>query len=125
VERDARRLFHLCMHDRFLDEQRVRSVVEQVIGSGRPGTLRELTRFARLVRLEQARRSATVESAVPLTADLRARVESSLSTQYGSQLMTAFVDNPALLGGVRIRVGSDVYDRSVVGRLQALEAEFG
>jgi F0F1-type ATP synthase delta subunit len=36
----------------------------------------------------------------------------------------SYGSNPALLGGVRITVGSDVYDGSVKGRLTALEERF-
>ena len=39
---------------------------------------------------------------------------------HGPALQTSFVENPALLGGLRIKVGSDVYDGSVRARLQAI-----
>ena len=41
---------------------------------------------------------------------------------YGSGLDTSFDENPALIGGMRIRVGSDVYDDSVRARLASIEA---
>jgi F-type H+-transporting ATPase subunit delta len=39
-------------------------------------------------------------------------------------LNISFVQNPALLGGLRIRVGSDVYDGSVRARLESLREAF-
>ena len=37
----------------------------------------------------------------------------------------SFVENPSLIGGMRVRVGSDVYDGSVKAGLVALEKSFG
>ena len=42
----------------------------------------------------------------------------------GIALNLSFGENPALIGGLRIKVGSDVYDGSVQARLAALEETF-
>jgi F-type H+-transporting ATPase subunit delta len=76
------------------------------------------------VKLELERRSAHVETAVPLPQDLRGNVHSTLTRAYGPGLNFSFAENPALIGGMKIRVGSDVYDGSVRGRLAALEESF-
>jgi F-type H+-transporting ATPase subunit delta len=47
-----------------------------------------------------------------------------LEQAYGPALNFSFVENPALIGGIRITVGSDVYDGSVQGRLATLEQRF-
>ena len=122
--REAKRLFRLCMVDGRLDENRVRQVVQGVIDSGRPGGLKVLSRFQRFVRIERAGRSAKIESPTPLAGDVRASIESDLTRLYGRGLLTSYADNPSLLGGVRITVGSDVYDGSVQARLAELEEQF-
>jgi F-type H+-transporting ATPase subunit delta len=123
-QRDARQVFQLCLVDGSLDEERVRQVVRQVVDAGRPGGLALLTRFRRLVRLDREKHSAVVESATPLAPAVRATIETGLVKRYGRGIVTSFTDNPALIGGVRIKVGSDVYDASIKGRLAALEARF-
>jgi F-type H+-transporting ATPase subunit delta len=65
-----------------------------------------------------------VESATPLPADLRAEVTGQLEKIYGSAVNITFSENPALLGGLRIQVGSDLYDGSVQTRLEKLEQSF-
>ena len=122
--REAKRLFRLCMVDGTLDENRVRQVVQGVIDSGRPGGLKVLSRFHRLVRIERASRSAKIESPSPLPGDVRASIESDLTRLYGTGLLTSYADNPTLLGGVRITVGSDVFDGSIHARLNALAESF-
>lgn len=124
AERDARELFRLCLVGGTLDEARVRQVVQLVIAAGRSGGLHVLSRFQRLVRLDVTRHHAEVDSAVPLPADVRAGIEAALSRLYGPDVATAFADDPALIAGVRIKVGSDVYDGSVKGNLAALESRF-
>ncbi len=122
--RDAGQLFRTCLVDGALDEARVRRVVRRTIDGGGSHGLKVLSRFQRLVRLERTAHSARVESTTPLSAEVRASIEASLARLYGRGIVTAYVENVALLGGVRISVGSDVYDGSIRGRLDALNERF-
>ena len=117
-------MFRLCLVNGLLDEDRVRQVVERVIEGKRRGYLALLSLLHRLVKLEHARHMAEVESAVPLPADLQANVQAGLQRVYGPELDILFSHRPALIGGMRIQVGSDVYDSSVRARLAALEKTF-
>ena len=65
-----------------------------------------------------------VESAAPLTPELQAEVRNDLARIYGPGLNLSFGQNAALIGGMRIQVGSDVYDGSVRGRLNSLQESF-
>ncbi len=59
-----------------------------------------------------------------MPADLQASLEAGLRRRYGPNLTIAFAHCPALIGGVRIQVGDDVYDGSVRAGLAALERSF-
>ena len=124
IKREAKRLFRLCLVNGSLDEGRTRKVVQRIIGDKRRSGLALLSHFQRLVRLDFARHTAEVESAMPLPADLRARIEAGLARTYGPGISASFAHNPGLIGGMRIKVGSDVYDGSVRARLAALEKGF-
>ena len=124
ARRDATRLFRICLVNGSLDESRARQVVERFVAAQPRGYLATLTHFQRLVTLEIARHTAQVESALTLPADLQASVQTGLDRLYGPGLSTSFAENPALIGGMRIRVGSDVYDGSVRARLAALAQAF-
>jgi len=67
---------------------------------------------------------AKIETAVALSGNLEGRVRADLKRIYGPALQISFVQSPALIGGMRITVGSDLYDGSVMGTLAALENEF-
>ena len=122
--REAKQLFRLCLLNGSLDEGRVRQVVLGIIEGKRRGYLVLLSRFQRLVKLDHDRHTAEVESAVPLPADLRASVQAGLRSTYGPGIDILFVHRPALIGGMRVKVGSDVYDGSVQSGLAALERGF-
>jgi F-type H+-transporting ATPase subunit delta len=107
-----------------VDADRARRVVKQLIADRPRGYLATLLLFYRLLKLDQARHSAVVESATPLPEDQKSIVESGLKRIYGAGLNMAFAENRALIGGMRIRVSSDVYDGSVRARLDALEQSF-
>jgi F-type H+-transporting ATPase subunit delta len=76
------------------------------------------------VKLDLYRRAARIESALPLPNELRTSVQADLAKEYGRGLNTSFSQNPALIAGMRIKVGSDVYDGSIQGRLAAIEQSF-
>jgi F-type H+-transporting ATPase subunit delta len=124
TKRDAKRLFRWCLVNGLLDESRTRQVVQSIIESKRRGDLALLSHFRRLVKLEYARHTAEVESAVPVSADLRASIQAGLARAYGPGISASFVHNPELIGGMRIKVGNDVYDGSVRARLAVLEKNF-
>lgn len=125
AEREARQLFRLCLVDGNVDRRRVRLVAQGVMQSKRRGYLLLLERFRRLIAHEYARHAAEIESAVPLSLDLQTRVKTGLASVYGPQLSLSFSHNPALIGGMRIKVGSDVYDGSVRSGLAGLAKSFG
>lgn len=124
-EREARQLFRFCHVAGNIDENRVRLVMERVPESKRRGYLLLLERFLRFLKDEYGRHTAEIESAVPLPADLRNRTQSRLAEVYGPGLTHEFIHNPGLIGGMRIKVGSDVYDGSVRYGLSALARRFG
>jgi F-type H+-transporting ATPase subunit delta len=121
IKRTARSLFRLCVVDGGVDEDRARRVAKRLAASERRTALPLLSDFVRLVRLEHERHSARVESAAPLPDAMRDSVSADLARLYGSRLSTHFEANPALIGGMRVTVGSDVYDGSIRARLAALE----
>jgi F-type H+-transporting ATPase subunit delta len=124
ARRNAKRLFRACLLEGRLEEARVRQAVQQLIGQKPRGWLPTLVHFRRLVKLELERRTARVESAAPLPPELQQDVAARLEALYGAGLAMAFAANPALIGGLRVQVGSDVYDGSVAARLRALAESF-
>ena len=74
--------------------------------------------------MEIDRRTANVESAAPLSPEMQSEVKNKLNQIYGQGLSISFARNPALLGGLRIKVGSDVYDGTVQSRLENLVESF-
>ena len=124
ARREAKELYRGSIVNGVLDENRVRQVVSKVAEAKPRGYIEILSHFQRLVKLEIERRTAKVESAVPLSPEMQADVKNKLGNIYGQGLNISFAQNPALLGGLRIKVGSDVYDGSVQARLENLSESF-
>ena len=122
ARRDAKQLFNVCKVSGVLDENRVRQSVSAVIAKKPRGYVAILSHFQRLVKLDIERRSARVESAVAASEALQQSVKANLAQRYGQGLNVTFVVNPSLIGGLRVQVGSDVFDGSVKARLAELEA---
>jgi F-type H+-transporting ATPase subunit delta len=124
TKREATELFRLCLVSGLQDDAKVRQLVGQIIAEKPRGYLNTLSYFERLVKLHSALHTARIESPIELPAEQRTNLQKGLEKLYGPGLNTSFVNNPSLIGGLRVQVGSDVYDGSVRGRLARLEESF-
>ena len=105
AKREAKRLYRFCLLNGLLDENRARQVVQRVVATGERDCLPILTHFLRLVKLDCAQHTATVESATPLPADLQTIVQD----RVGAPVRTG-VDH-----GVRTAPGVDWRDANSSG----------
>ena len=121
VRRDAAQLWRLCRTNGPADAGRAMQIVDELVESPRMRAPAVLSQFLRLVRLDSAHRTARIESAVPLDPPARDEVVHGLAGKYGQGLDVGFVVDPSLIGGMRVRVGSDVYDGTIRGELDAIE----
>ena len=124
AQREARQLFRSCQVNGLLDERRVRGAMSLLLVKKPHGYVEVLSRLYRLVKLDLENHLARVESAVPLPADLRTNVANQIKKVYGPGVDITFSQNPDLIGGLRIQVGSDLYDSSVKIRLEKLAQSF-
>lgn len=116
---EAKSLFRICHTEKGLDEGRLRKVI-QAISQQRPrGYLQILGRLAQLTKLAVDRNTHEVVSAAKLE-DGGKSVFAVLEKHFGKPLEQRAEVRPEVLGGLRIRVGSDVWDATVRGRLEAL-----
>jgi len=121
IKRAAKQLYRWCLVDGLLNQDRVHQAVQLVLDRKRRGSMELLSHFQRLARLDREAHTANIESALPLPADLKADVQARVKNLYGPGIDTQFAVNPALIGGMRIKVGSDVFDGSVQAQLELLE----
>ena len=120
----ARRAFRMCMEGEQLNDEKLRKVFKKVAADKPRGWQAILHELKKLVRLELEKRQVRVESAAGLTDAEIARVKAELTKQYGEGLEFDFGINPDLVGGMRVRVGNDVWDGSVKTRLERLNNAF-
>jgi F-type H+-transporting ATPase subunit delta len=121
IRRVSREMVRASFTDGQFDQGKIGSLLQSLVEKKPRHYISILENYKRLIRLEVEKRHAKIESAGELAPDVRAQIISSLQRKYGSDLTTEFVVSPELLGGLRIRVGNDVWDSSVQNRLQRLE----
>jgi F-type H+-transporting ATPase subunit delta len=124
ARQSAKKYLRACVRpDGSLDEAGLREIVQLLVTEKPRNYLPILTRLQKLLELSIEERSVRVESAAPL-ADQGAGVIASLEQRYGPASQTSYKQNPALLGGLRIRRGSNIWDGSLVNRLARLQQAF-
>ena len=118
--RTARQFMRLTLRNGTVDLAAAKTIVEKVIADKPRNYLGILTSYQRLLRLEMEKRHAIVESAEGLSQTEEATVTADLQLRHGSDITTEFHTNAGLLGGIRIKLGSTVWDGSVKSRLESL-----
>ena len=120
----SRQLLRMSLTEGYLDRAKVNAVVQTVISEKPRHYVGALEAYQRLLRLEIAKRHALIESATPLSPETSESVVNNLKQKYGQDITTEFKTNPDLIGGMRIKLGSDVFDGSVRSRLERLQEQF-
>jgi F-type H+-transporting ATPase subunit delta len=124
ARREARSIFRFCLDKDALNETKARLVIRQIAETKPRGYIGILEQFKKLIQLKLADRAAKIQTAAPITPEFQAQLQADLTRAYGAGLSFEFKQTPALLGGMRVQVGGDVYDGSVLARLTALRESF-
>jgi F-type H+-transporting ATPase subunit delta len=123
IRRLSREMLRASFTDGELDSGRIASLVDSLIARKPRNYVDVLKNYRRLLRLEVEKRRARIETASEVDREATSKVIENLKKKYGDDLTTEFVVNPQLLGGMRIRVGSDVWDGTVRNRLERLQQQ--
>ena len=119
----AREMLRASFTDGRLDGGKIASLVQSLITKRPRHFMDVLQYFKRLLRLEIEKRHARIEGATQLAPEAAVDIVARLTRKYGEDLTTEFVVDPTLLGGVRVRVGSDVWDGTLRNRLERLQQQ--
>jgi F-type H+-transporting ATPase subunit delta len=120
IRRLSREMLRASFTDGQLDRGKVASLLQSLVEKKPRNYIEILQNNQRLLRLEIEKRHAAIESAEELNPEIKEQIASDLKRKHGADLTTEFVVNPQLLGGMRVRLGSNVWDGSVQNRLQRL-----
>jgi F-type H+-transporting ATPase subunit delta len=123
IRKLSREMLRASFTDGQLDPGRIASLVDSLIARRRRNYVDILKNYRRLLRLERDKRRARIETASDVESTISSELVANLKRKYGGDLTTEFVVNPQLLGGLRIRVGNDVWDGTVRNRLERLQQE--
>ncbi len=117
VQAQARRLMRLCIGaDGLMQEARVREVATAISTRKPRNAAALLAAFTELVKIECARHTATITSAIELTEGERNAIRARLDARHAGLSYVWAVD-PTLIGGFTVKVADDVTDASIRTRI--------
>ncbi|WP_430788245.1 F0F1 ATP synthase subunit delta [Actinoplanes sp. G11-F43] len=102
----------------------VRLVEVALTGFGGRGFEASLTRLVEATAAKRDREVAYVTVAKPLTDAEEQSLVTKLSAIYGREVSVKVDVQPTVLGGASVRVGSDLYDGTVLRKLNAAKQAF-
>ena len=125
--KEARKVSGVLFRNSFtegkLDKEKISHMVETLLAEKPRHYVDALKDYQRLIRLETEKRHALIESATQLNSALANQIETNLRGRYGDDLTIEFRTNPDLLGGLRIKIGDEVWDGTVKTRLRKLQEQ--
>lgn len=121
INQFAKKLVELSKEDGLVSEAKVKEVLAALKqASSVRYPVRTLKAYLRLIRRAIAAQTAEVATAGALSKEALAAIEANFSKLYDRPIQAVPVNQPSLIAGVRVRVGDDLYDASVAGRLERL-----
>jgi F-type H+-transporting ATPase subunit delta len=118
----AKQLFKLTVVNGEVSAERVAGVLGWIEKHQPRRPLALLQQYHRLVANEFAKSRAVVEHAGAVSEATLQAIAAAMSKKYSRSVTSVAKPNPALLAGLRVRIGSDVYESSVAGQLASLSA---
>ncbi len=116
----AKQLFKLSVVNGVVSPEQVAGVLGWVEKHSPRRPVALLKAYHHRIAIELAKSRAEVEHAGPINDTTLQSIEAAMTKKYQRPVTASAKANPALLAGLRIRVGSDVYESSVAGQLANL-----
>ncbi|MDB6114477.1 MAG: atpH [Lacunisphaera sp.] len=116
----AKQLFKLSLVDGNVSPEQVAGVLGYIEKTAPRSALPLLKLYHRAISIEVAKSRALVEHAGPVSDATLRSIEAAMTKKYSRPVTATALPNPQLLAGLRIRVGSDVYESTVAGQLATL-----
>ena len=116
----AKKLLELSKDNGVVTESKVAKVLAGFQQVQHRRHLTVLKTFLNYLRREVALQTAVVSTPTRLSDDALKAIEVQFSKLYNRPVNAVTQQDTSLIAGVRVRVGDDVYDASLAGRLQRL-----
>ena len=116
----AKKLLELSKDSGVVTESKLTEVLAGLQQVQHRQHLKVLKTFLNYLRREVALQTAVVTTPTRLSDDALKAIEVQFSKLYNRPVSAVTQLDATLIAGVRVRVGDDVYDASVAGRLQRL-----
>jgi F-type H+-transporting ATPase subunit delta len=81
--------------------------------------------YLSIISTRREQLSATVTSAIELDADQSRRLVAALTRIYGKPVHLKVVIDPAIVGGIRVQIGDEVVDGTVLRKLEGARRHLG
>lgn len=117
----ARQLFSLTLEQGRLVPERVTAVLQWIEKSRPENSSAVLRALKRLVEAEISRSQVVIEYAGEPVPAAFAEINASMAQHYGRPLESVTIARPELIAGLRVRVGCDIYENTVVSQLASLK----
>ncbi|MGF1484246.1 MAG: F0F1 ATP synthase subunit delta [Opitutales bacterium] len=103
-----------------LSEERIGLVLQALRGNPPSGLRALLKQYLRLAERERGLYTARIETAGTLATAMQDDLRAFLESHYARSVDLEVRENTALIAGVRVRIGDDVWERSVAASLERL-----
>lgn len=116
----AKQLFKLSVVNGAASAEQVEGVLGYIEKHQPRHVLTLLKLYHHYIAAELAKSQAIVEHAGPVNDGVLAQIAAAMTKKYSRPVTATARPNPKLIAGLRVRVGSDVFESTVAGQLANL-----
>ena len=117
----ARKLLALSVEDGRVSPERVEAILEHLRNEPMHRAKPILKHFMRYINREMKKTNAVVEYSGSIDKGVLKKLTTQLSDYYNINVEIETEENPALLAGLKVHIGDDVWDDTVSGHLATLK----
>lgn len=103
-----------------LNEKKVRSFTKAFSALPRYQAILSLSEFLKGIKRELSKRTLLVEATIPLSKPEVLKIKKSFHSKF-SILNSIFILNPSLLGGIKVKIGDNVFDGSIKEKINEVK----
>ena len=116
----GRRIFRLCLENGVLNEKKLSKVVQLLSKNSERQSRSLLLGISKAFRHYSSEKTALIISANDLINSEKKMIMQKIKEDYGSHFNVDFKVDPRLLGGLKIQIGDNVWDGSLLGKVNQL-----
>lgn len=120
LKKIIKRLLELSFKDGKMIESQITKSIKILKSLPKSQTIRALSEYVKELKVRQRQHTMYVETVIPLSSSQIERIKKIVEKKVNITKVVTSI-NPGILGGFKLRIGDEVWDETIVGKVSQLK----